>query len=334
MKRRHRVWISAVLLCAFASASLGNDSTVELAVGGLNFTNTNDIAMESEDLSIDPSRVYVKYKFLNQTTAPVTLTIGFPLPEINLSDPDLDYAFPADHPQNFVGFRTQIDGKPVTFDVQQHALLGKKDVTQLIKAAGLPILLINAATALKSLDPVKQKKLLDAGLLLPAGEDADGKPLLQPSWSVQTVYVRKQTFPPGKLVTVEHQYKTSVGASPDTILRKAVREAPGMQAELAKYRKDYCLSPQFLNSIDTFAGNEAANVNNLREQRISYVLKTGANWRAPIKDFRMKVDPGGPGKLMSFCASGDTRLLGRSIEVRSKDFLPQKDLKILIISKG
>jgi hypothetical protein len=107
-----------------------------------------------------------------------------------------------------------------------------------------------------------------------------------------------------------------------------------MQAELAKYQADYCLSPAFLNSIDNFAGKDAPNLNKVREQRISYVLETGANWAGPIKDFRLRIDPGGPGKLISFCASGETRLVGQSIEVRAKDFLPQKNIKILIISKG
>ena len=333
MRARHLLSIALVVVCVSGSASRGNDSTVELAVGGLNFTKSSDVSIESEDLSIDPRKIDVKYRFLNQGAAPVTLTIGFPLPEIDLSDPDLNYAFPANHSENFVGFRTQIDGKPVSFQVQQRALLGQKDVTQMVKSAGLPVLLI-AGNALKSLDPVKAKALLDAGLLVLAGNDAEGKPLLQPGWSVRTVYVRKQTFPPGKEVIVEHQYKTSVGTSPDTILRRAVRESLGMRAELAKYQADYCLSPEFLNNIDTFAGKEAANVNKVREQRISYVLKTGANWAGPIKSFRLRIDPGGPGKLISFCASGETRLLGQSIEVHAKDFLPQKDLKILIISKG
>src|SRR3954453_13443676 len=122
MRTRRLLSIAALSIWASGSPSHGNDTSVELAVGGLDFTKSSDFPVESEDLSIDLRNVNVKYKFLNQSAAPVTLTIGFPLPEIDLSDPDMNYAFPADHSENFVGFRTQIDGKPVNFQVQQRAL--------------------------------------------------------------------------------------------------------------------------------------------------------------------------------------------------------------------
>src|SRR5262249_16028359 len=163
--------------------------------------------------------------------------------------------------------------------------------------------------------------------------DPDGHPLFQPGWVVRMVFVRQQTFPPGKLVSVEHHYRTSIGIGSDTILRKALRESAGLRAELLKYHKQYFLGPTFLKSLDLMAGGHRDNVNKLREQRIAYVLKTGANWAGPIKEFRLRVDPGGPNRLLSFCAVGEKELVGGAVQVRAKDFIPQTDLKILIISK-
>ena len=167
-----------------------------------------------------------------------------------------------------------------------------------------------------------------------AGTGANGSPLFQPVWTVRTVFVRQQTFPPGRPVLVEHHYRTSIGICSDTVLRKALRESAGLRAELLKYQKQYCLGPSFLQSVDLMAGTGKANTNKVREQRIAYVLKTGANWAGPIKDFRLRVDPGGPNRLLSFCADGEKELVGGSVQVRAKDFTPHADLKILIVSKA
>ena len=57
-----------VLLSAFAG-SLANDTSAELSVGGLVFTQNADVSLESENLSISPNVVAVRYRFLNQNSA-------------------------------------------------------------------------------------------------------------------------------------------------------------------------------------------------------------------------------------------------------------------------
>src|ERR1700693_818840 len=94
---------------AAASSSRANDSSAELALGGLVFTKNSDVSIESEDLAITPGTVTVRYVFLNQSASPVTLTVAFPLPDIDLAD-DANVAFPTGDPVNFVGFSTKVDG--------------------------------------------------------------------------------------------------------------------------------------------------------------------------------------------------------------------------------
>ena len=77
---------AAVAWDAGASLARANDSSAELAVGGLVFTKNADVSIESEDLTITPDTVTVRYVFLNQSASPVTLTVAFPLPDIDLAD--------------------------------------------------------------------------------------------------------------------------------------------------------------------------------------------------------------------------------------------------------
>jgi hypothetical protein len=323
--------IVAAGLLLLPSAAFANDSSVELSVGGLTFTRSSAVALESEDLSISLKQVVVKYRFVNRSNAPVTLTIGFPLPNIDLSESDINYALPAGGHEDFVGFHTEVDGKPVKFQVHQQAFLGDKDITADLKSAGLSPMPPPKAERLAALDPALRDRLVDAGILLRL--DPDGKPHYQPGWSVRTTFVRQQTFAPGQPVAVTHRYRTSVGLSQDTVLRKGLRETIGLQQQVKTYTADYCLSPGFFKSVDALAGAEKANLNNVRERRIAYVLHTGAYWAGPIKSFRLTVDAGGPGRLIAFCGTGEVRLNGPAVEMTATDFVPKKDLKILILSK-
>lgn len=325
----------AALAFAVARSALANDSAVELAVGGMTFTHSQDVSMEEEVLTITPENVTVLYRFLNQTQAPVTLTVGFPLPELDLADQDVLYAIPGGDPVNFVDFKTKVDGKSIKFDVIQKARLGTKDVTGAIRDAGLPVMLIGADAQqhIAALAPEVRERLLKDGLLIPVGSNEKGEQLYGAGWLVTTSFTRKQVFPPGQAVTVEHRYKTSLGASQDTILRKALRNSDGMEQTLEHYRKDYCLPDDFFGGLDKLAGSDPANNAKLQERRIAYVLKTGANWSGPIKSFRLVVDKGRVDRLVSFCFDNVKKISPTVFEASLQNFVPTQDLRILLVGK-
>lgn len=334
--RERRIFLLAAgLSLACAAPASANDSSVEMAVGGVTFTQSPDVSMEEEVLTITPDTVTVLYRFVNQATLPVTLTVGFPLPEIDLADQDVFYAIPGSDPVNFVDFKTKIDGKPIKFDVVQRARLGGKDVTAAIRAAGLPIALIGADTQqhIAALTPEARASLIQSGLLVPIGSDEKGDQLYGPAWLVTTAFTRKQVFAPGQVVNVEHRYKTSLGASQDTVLRKALRNSDGMSATIERYRKDYCLPDDFFGGLDKLAGSDPANTAKVQERRIAYVLKTGANWSGPIKNFRLVVDKGKPDRLVSFCFDNVKKISPTAFEASLENFTPTQDLKILLIGK-
>jgi Domain of unknown function (DUF4424) len=322
---------AALCVDAGMSGSRANDSSAELAVGGLVFIKNSDVSIESEDLTITPDTVAVRYVFLNQSTNPVTLTVAFPLPDIDLAD-GANVAFPTGDPTNFVGFSTKIDGKPINFTINQRAQLNNKDISTVLRGMGIPVLPIGAQQLkINELPQQTRDRAIAEGMLVQSGTNDKGEPLYEPTWVVKTSVVRQQTFPPGKPVTVEHRYRTSVGLSFDSILRQGLRKT--LNSEVQRYRTSYCIPDDFLKSIDKISGADEANKAKILERRISYVLKTGANWAGPIKDFHLVVDKGQADRIISFCADGVKKISATAFEVRAKDFTPAQDLNILILGR-
>src|SRR5262249_54633471 len=161
------------------------------------------------------------------------------LPDIDLSEAE-NFAFPDRNPNNFVGFETKVDGKPVPLTMSQRAMLGDKEVSATLRGADIPLLPIGAdQKRWTTLAPALRQKLVDEGLLAQSGQDERGRPLYDAAWTVKMSAVRQQTFPPGKAVAVEHRYRTSLGGSVDTVLRKGLRQNKAMEAEVSRYRKQY-----------------------------------------------------------------------------------------------
>jgi hypothetical protein len=323
-----------LLWTAGDSPSMANDSSAELSVGGLVFTHSADVSLVTEDLAISPDIVTVRYRFLNQSPKPVTLTVAFPVPDLDLSEGD-NYAIPSSNDSsNFLGFTTKVDGQPIDLIIHQSAFLGSQDISATLKKLNVPLLPIGARqTILSDLPEAVREQLFKQGLLLPNGNDERGRQLYEAAWTVKTAAMRQQTFPPNHPVLVEHRYHTSVGIRFDTVLRKGLRQNKAMASEIERYRKDYCVSDAFLAALDKLAGSGEANSMKVQERRISYILKTGANWAGPIKDFRLTIDKQKPDRLVSFCAQHIKTISPTVLEFAAKDFTPDKDLKILIVGR-
>jgi uncharacterized protein DUF4424 len=324
---------AALVMLAGLEPISANDSAAELSIGGLRLVQSNAIALESEDLRISLDRVSVRYQFANTSGKPVTLTVAFPLPDIDLAEGE-NIALPSTDPVNFVDFETRIDGTPANFQFDQHATIGDKDVSGLLQQLKLPLLPIGKnQNAIANLPDATRVKLANEGLLMPAGTSDKGRQQYTAGWVAKTSAVRQQTFPPDRKVVVEHQYRPSVGTSQDTILRAGLRNNKSLSAEVARYRKEYCISDAFLADLDKRAGSGQANTSMIEERRISYVLKTGANWAGPIQTFKLTVDPGASDRLVSFCGSRLKRSSPSGMEFTAENFKPDEDLKILIVGR-
>ena len=341
-----RLGAAIALTAALAGApALANDTTAELAAGGLEFVRNPVVEMRSEQLFVSTKEVRVTYHFFNTSDRPVTNLVAFPMPDITVDNPDWNVVVPTDDPVNFLAFSTQANGQPVTTQVQQKASAMGVDRTAMLQSLGLPLAPQLKATydALDALPKDKWQELIDLGMAetYEYGTTADGKMTthLEPRWTLSTTYYWQQTFPPKQEVVIEHRYKPSVGASVGTeVGYQPVKTDPQFAADLkrqlAAYTAKYCMDASFIAAA-TQAQQKAKQKGGdtlLGEKRIDYILKTGANWDGPIKDFTLTIDKGDPDNLLSFCGTGVKKLSPTQFQVHYTDYDPASDLAILILT--
>jgi hypothetical protein len=324
--------IAALALAAafIASPAEANDSTAELATGGLAYVQTDAIEMRSEDLTISMQEVRVRYEFVNSSDQDVTTLVAFPMPDIK-GDIDFLVSIPVEDPVNFLGFRTTVDGEPVEAKVQQRVSALGVDQTALLQGLGVP-LAPQSQEARDALDKLPQEtwdRLISLGLAAPEEYDA-GQGMerhLAPLWLLSTAFYWEQIFPAGKTVVVEHAYKPSVGATAGVSFGyEPSRNEPWVK----EYFSKYCIDDDFIRAYEktkTPDGNDT-----YFENRIDYILRTASNWAGSIGKFHVVIDKGSPKNLVSFFGE-DVRKAGpTTFEMTKENFYPERDLAILILT--
>jgi hypothetical protein len=309
---------------AFPSPAIANDSTAETAAGGLVLTRTEAIDMVSEDLFVSAGTVRVAYVFRNRTTRDVTLIVAFPMPDRDLlAENYRDVARPS-------AFRTLVEGRRVAMQVERKALVKGRDVGEVLARLKVPVSGDRIGASLDALPPAERARLLRLGLAA-TDEYDDGHGMakhLVPAWTVRETWYWRQRFPAGRDLRVEHSYAPGTGGSVGTMLvDRTARTGPEGRRMIA----DYCLDADFLASVDRRAAATRAEFAILPEQRIGYVLTTGANWRSPIGRFRLVVDKGAADNLVSFCGEGIRKISSTRFEMEKRNWRPERDLKVLII---
>jgi Domain of unknown function (DUF4424) len=312
--------------------ALANDTSVELSTGGLIFVRNDSIEMLSEELAISSREISVRYRFQNNSDREVTILVAFPMPDIQVEGPDAIVTVPTDDPANLLGFTTVVNGKPVGTKVEQRAIALGLERTQMLRGLGIPLAPHLASTneALDRLPPDKSDEFLRLGLA-EIVEDGAGVKHLAARWTLQTTYYWEQAFPAKAETVVEHRYQPSVGASVQTSLGSPDQDKEDWFDE---YKSKYCLEPDFLAAVER--ERKAAHTKYgapFAEERIDYILKTGGNWSGPIEEFRLIVDKGEPGNLISFCGDDVKRIGDTKFEMKKTDYSPEGNLSILILKK-
>ena len=326
---------AAICLAMMAGPARANDSTANLAAGGLVLSRNDAIEMRSEDLFVSMDEISVRYRFYNRTDSDVTTLLAFPLPEITAPSDMNNFSVPVPNADtNFLDFHTMVEGRPVSMQVQQRAFALGVDRTDLLKRLGLPIAPHNAALPklIVKLPAAAQRELSELGMIR-YEEFSTGGPMQRvgmPLWSARTTYYWKQTFPAHQEIVIEHRYQPSVGGSAQTSV--------GMDYESAKtraeYRDRYCVDPPFLRAVRAMHRRypSEGDGNIISEYRLGYILKTGANWFGTIRRFHLTVDKGRSTNLVSFCMDGVRKVSPTRFEVTKTDFWPERDLDVLILT--
>jgi hypothetical protein len=323
-----RLCLMALLAAAaLPNVAVANDSEAAIAIGGLVLKRNDAIVMESEDLFISPDEVRVVYVYRNRTAAALTLTIAFPLPAFDYGKEDEVRAI--DNPEETLAFKTTVDGAPVSFKRDLRASFEGLDVTARLLALKLPLdrsdEVFRAAVA--KLTPAERARLVADKLIDDSSRGANDRVLYAPRWSYQLSLVREQAFPPNRPVRVEHRYRPASGGSVAGSIELLAR---GDDKKLAaEYRKTYCTDAAFIKGVARKIEEKKVS---FREIFLRYVLKTGANWAGPIRDFRLVVDKGKAERFLSFCGTGLKKISPTAFEMRRKNFTPTQDLDILIVA--
>lgn len=330
----------ASLAIILAVPSSANDSTAAIGLGGLELTQNDAISMDSEDLFLSRKLIRVTYRFTNTSAKDVETLVSFPLPPLPSGiEGYLESASFSDW-KDQLKFQTLVDGKAANLSyTEQVSIIGRPDVKNVdvrLKELLWPVRYWEDydfdEKYIGKLSDAEKAKLVKSGLLR---KDPDSD-YHAPNWQIQAHVTRMQKFPAGKTISVEHNYHPIAGGSVGGALNAEYRKDPGMGFK--DYAAAYCIDKSFLAAFDKRQAaakkKEAASGDYYGgaylEHWLDYVLKSGANWKGPIKDFRLVVDKEKPDNLLSFCMTGVKKISPTRFEVRKTNFEPTQDIRILI----
>jgi hypothetical protein len=126
-----------------------------------------------------------------------------------------------------------------------------------------------------------------------------------------------QTFPPDQEMKVEHRYNPVTGSiifTPD-----ANHADAKFDAMLAR---SYCVGPTLL---------AAMKKSEILLRTVHYILKSGANWKGPIRQFKLTLVKKHPKDKISICMPDTRKVSPTQFVVERTDFLPTDDLRVLFI---
>jgi hypothetical protein len=327
-----RLSLLCLILALLSPNTAGaDDSSAELGAGGLVLTHSDAIRMAAEELRISPHDVSARFQFVNDGKTDIDTIVAFPLPDIDtsrFSEEPLGQTMK--DPLNFVGFEIVADGKYVAFQTEQRAFYKTRDVTEIIRRAGVPLNIVDAGFT-KTLDglPPAKRKLLEAADLI--DEESGSYP--HPHWTVRTRFWWRQHFPAGKTVKLDEHYHPVTGQS-----LFGADELKPQNEDGGHWLKTYCIDPGTQKTVAAMLAHNHStpqNGNYLTAFTTDYVLVTGNNWKGPIGHFHLVLDKLKPGNTLSLCWDGGLRKTGPTTFESTRDnFAPKSDIKLLVLQRA
>jgi hypothetical protein len=329
MHRTRGALIAALVSC-WAIPAAADDSTAALGAGGIVLTKAAQLRMASEDLTISPDAVRIRYVFANDSAKAIDTLVAFPLPDIdtwNFYESPLGET--TSDPVNFVGFNATAEGKPVPVKVEQRAIYRGKDVTALIQSVGVPVnVILNQNFRKLDALPAANKRLLErAGIA-----EADAPDQEHPKWIVRTRFYWQQHFPAHGSVTIEHSYKPVTGQAFFSAIE--AEAAPGTTDDA--WKKPYCMDAGTVAKLKTMTAaaqkHPDKNSGMLEAYTTDFILKTANNWQGGIGKFHLVIDKLKPGNVLSLCWDGRFAKTGpTTFAFDATDFHPQQDLAFVVL---
>ena len=345
--------ISFVLaaLVSLALPASANDGFGGLSSVGLTFDQTDAVEMVEENLFISIDKVAVDYVFRNSTAADVTGEVIFPLPPVHVwASWESSMNLPEDGTKmDIVDFTATVDGKPVQVTIDKIAVIEAewvenrplseqydtpgRDVTAELERFGLPMTMDvqSIREQLLAMSPEEQAATKAAGIAdYYEGDPAtDSPPDAYGLWSIVTRYHWTQTFPAGAEVRISHAY---TNRPPGGLFYWTYPPEDWNAYLIDQYCIDEGTSKAMARALDN-KDNDEFNDYGI-SYHIAYVLRTANSWAGPIGKFKLTLDKGDPGNVISLCADGVKKTGPTTFVIEKTNYTPDRDLEIMIVLPG
>lgn len=320
-----RVAVCSVLfvLLPLAVAS-ANDSAASIAAGGIQLRSERRIALRMERLTIREVKaakwsaqfaVSVDYEFVNESAEEITTEVAFPVPE---------YGYEYERPFLLRDFRAWVDGVAIPVKKQVRALVNGQDRSALLLALGIDIEHhgnyspdtaegdYGGPNQFRDISERDLARLVAEGLVEGSHPERGW-----PRWRVAILWHWTQTFPPGKVVRVRHEYVPGAGyqgyRSPRAVTDTA---CPDSALFAALEREVAALGSRYKGTLAS---------------RVDYILTTANGWKGPIGDFELVVERP-VGQFVSFCWDGKVeKVNATTFRAAAKDFTPTRNLTVYFL---
>ena len=354
---------SALVAGLLAGRAAANDGFAGITAAGLEFQKSDAVVMQSEDLFIGVDQIRVDYVFKNESAADVAGTVAFPMPTVAIGTFVMSPTImtPADlDKENPLDFTATVDGKPVAVKTERRAYYEApagnadpeapyvppppsaaydapgEDVTELLTGMGIPLSL-DPETVMQALDKLTEaqaKILKDKGLAERDTYDNGPEMRWMIGWSIGIRHYWDQSFPAGAEIRISHSYD----AFPNGGLfywYDWTKPTPDWETDpngddKAKYCIDEGTGKAIMAALP--ADPEAGGAHHGTAFNIQYVLTTANTWKGPIGSFKLTLDKGKAENVLSVCMDGIVKSGPTSFTVEKKNFSPDKDLDILVVT--
>ena len=329
--------LAILAIVGLGRAAAANDTMAALGTGGLQFVQSDSVEMRSEDLFVSEREIRVRYVFRNTSSRDVTSIVAFPMPDI-IYDWGQGTDIPSPEADNFLDFRTIVNGVPVDAAMERRVIALSLERTKLLTDLGLPLMPFarDMIPRLDALPDERKAELVSIGLVRYEEYDDTSKGMVKHvvpyNWTLKTTYYWNQTFSAGKDVAIEHRYRPSVGGTAfGTNYYAGPPRSPEEAETLRRMAESYCIDDAFKAAVMRAPKVSWADGTPFSERRLSYILRTGANWSGEIGEFTLTVDKGDPENIVSFCGKNVTKTGPTTFQIKAKDYRPERDLNVLIL---
>ncbi|WP_103258393.1 DUF4424 family protein [Tabrizicola aquatica] len=311
---------------------------------GLQFDQTEAVALIEQDLRIDPDRITVDYLFRNLTAADVTGEVIFPLPAIEDMDwirwPRFSDGLPP--PEQLVAFSLTVNGQETLAAVQLAAVLPSRgpptilrqtdppyslgrDVTAHLQRLGLPVSVDKDVLkpAILALSEGAVREAVALGLL-DAADQNYGRGYPRNLWSLSIRHHWTQTFPAGQDVRISISYRNLMDGM---LFDAASLPASLHSADAARY----CVDDTAFARVASTVRSDSGQVWSVSFSR--FILLTAKSWAGPIGRFRLTIDTTDPSAFAFACLDGMIQTGPMTQLWERTDFRPDRDLEIAFVKR-